>query len=174
MTIPLDPAEPDRLRILRGSGLLDAKPSPAIDAICLEAQRHFGVATALVTLLDEDWQTFKAKQGIDLNGTVRELAFCNYTILADAVFVVPDAASDPRFAQNLLVTGPPFIRFYAGGPLVFQAGIRLGALCLIDPKPRNFSLGDCAELLEMAERVVDVIAAEWFGTKTTEGASPTS
>jgi GAF domain-containing protein len=159
---PLAPNESARLRVLHASGIMDGPPIPALDALCVEAARHFGVKTAIVTLLDADIQVLKAKVGIADTTTPRNVAFCNYTILEDRVFVVPDATADARFATNPLVTGAPFIRFYAGAPLVFQQDVRLGALCLLHPEPRAFTLGDRAELLEMAERAVNLIADFWF------------
>lgn len=159
---PLGPNESARLRVLHASGMIDGPAIPALDALCQETVRHFGVKTATVTLLDTDVQVLKARVGIDAKTTPRSSAFCNYTILEDRVFVVPDALADPKFASNPLVTGPPFIRFYAGAPLVFQEEVRLGALCLIDPHPRKFSRGDRAELLERAEQAVNLIASHWF------------
>ena len=70
---------------------------------------------------------------------------------------MPDATQDPRFAANPLVTGEPFIRFYAGAPLIYMRDIRLGGLCLLDTKPREFTPGEQAELAEMADEVMLVI-----------------
>ncbi len=84
-------------------------------------------------------------------------------IRTDQVIVVPDTTQDKRFAANPLVTGEPFIRFYAGAPLVYLQGVRLGALCLLDPRPRQpaeFTLGDKAELIAMADEVVSVIVRQ--------------
>lgn len=80
--------------------------------------------------------------------------------------VVLDATKDPCFASNPLVTGEPFIRFYAGAPLIYQREIRFGALCLLDPRPREFSLGDRAELTLMAEEAVSVIVAQEIASRT--------
>jgi GAF domain-containing protein len=91
------------------------------------------------------------------------VAFCNYTILSDEVFVVGDALADDRFKNNPLVTGSPFIRFYAGAPLIFLKDIRLGALCLLDTKLRSISRGDKAELQLYADRVVREIATQEYG-----------
>ena len=159
---PLGPNEIERMRVLRASGLLVGSAIPALDALCAEAARHFCVNTAVVTLLDTDLQVFKAKFGIEVDSTPRGHAFCNFTILSDRVFTVEDARSDPRFASNPLVTGEPFLRFYAGAPLIFREEVRLGALCLIHPEPRSFSLGDKAELQEMADRATSAIASAWF------------
>lgn len=80
--------------------------------------------------------------------------------------MVPDATQDERFAANPLVTGEPFIRFYAGAPLVYLRSVRLGALCLLDGHPRApaaFTLGDKAELVSMAEEVVSIIMQHELG-----------
>ena len=148
----------ERLQALRDTGLLTASAPPAVEAICRKAKAQFGTAMALVTLIDRDRQVVKAKEGTDLEGTPRSVAFCAHTIRADKVFVLSDARQDHRFAANPLVTGAPFIRFYAGAPLIYLRGIRLGALCLLDPMPRSFSPGDSAELTAMAEDVVGEIA----------------
>ena len=159
---PVGPNESARLRLLHASGMVRGPSMPALDELCHETMHSFGVESAVVTLLDTDVQIFKAKAGIAAKSTPRNIAFCNYTILQDHVFVVPDALADERFANNPLVTGAPFVRFYAGAPLVFQEEVRLGALCLIDPAPRGFSRGDRAELLERADRAVNLIASHWF------------
>ena len=165
---PVGPNERNRLRVLQASGLVGGPAMPALDELCQEAARHFGVRTAIATLLDGDIHILKAKAGIKATSTPRNVAFCNYTILEDRVFVLPDAATDERFASNPLVTGPPFIRFYAGAPLIFQEEVRLGALCLLDDAPRQFSLGDRAELQEMADRAVSMIATVWFQLRAVE------
>lgn len=162
---PLGSNESVRLRVLHASGMVKGPPLPELDTLCDETMHHFSVKSALVTLLDTDIQILKAKAGILAETTPRKHAFCNYTILEDRVFVVPDALADERFATNPLVTGPPFIRFYAGAPLIFQEEVRLGALCLIHPEPRTFSLGDRAELIERAERAVSMISNFWFQTE---------
>lgn len=159
---PLGPNEVERLRVLHASGVVGGLEVHGLDTLCAQAARHFYVHTAIVTFLDTDAQVFKAKFGIDAVGTPRKLAFCNFTILSDDVFVVEDARLDPRFASSPLVKGPPFLRFYAGAPLTFRREVRLGALCLLHPEPRSFSLGERAELREMADRVIDVIANAWF------------
>jgi PAS domain S-box-containing protein len=72
--------------------------------------------------------------------------------------VVLDAAADPRFAGNPLVTGDPHIRFYAGAPLVLASGHRIGTLCIIDPAPRAEFTAHEAEVLQlMAQQVVALL-----------------
>lgn len=161
----LDPeTEDQRLRALRETGIVSAPPSREMADICERAKQHFGVAMALVTLIEKDIQIVRARAGTDLEQTPRSVAFCDVTIRSDDVLVVADARQDPRFASNPLVTGKPFIRFYAGAPLVYLQQIRFGALCLLDPEPRGFSLGDRAELAQMADEVVSLIAKHQFRT----------
>ena len=162
MSFPVGPNEEERLRTLLEIGALDAKQDPALDKICEEARLHFKVPVCTVTLLDQARQRVKAAQGMEPGETPRDVAFCNYTILSDEVFVVGDTLADDRFRDNPFVTGSPFIRFYAGAPLIFLKNIRLGALCLIDTTPRSFSRGDKAELQLYADRVVREIAASEF------------
>ncbi|MET0248377.1 MAG: PAS domain-containing protein [Sphingobium sp.] len=92
---------------------------------------------ALVSIVETERQRFLARSGLDATETPRDVSFCAHAMLDDGMFVVPDATRDPRFADNPLVTGPPHIRFYAGAPLVDPAGTPLGALCVIDDKPRE-------------------------------------
>ncbi|MGY4394952.1 PAS domain S-box-containing protein [Sphingomonas sp. UYAg733] len=91
---------------------------------------------ALVSLVEERRQTFLARTGLEASETPRETSFCAFAMLGDDVMVVPDATRDPRFADNVLVTGEPNIRFYAGAPLIADDGTRLGSLCVIDSVPR--------------------------------------
>ena len=154
--------EAQRLRTLRETGIVSAAPSRELADICERGKQHFGSAMALVTLLEKDIQIVRARAGTDLEQTPRSVAFCDFTIRSDDVLVVADARQDPRFASNPLVTGEPFIRFYAGAPLIYLQQIRFGALCLLDPEPRAFSLGDRAELALMADEVVSLIAKHQF------------
>lgn len=158
-TSPMPPRQNEsrRLAALHRLQLLDTPPAPAFDSITQLAQSLFDVPIALISLLDEDRQWFKAKCGLNVPGTPREQAFCNYTILHDSVFAVSDARAHADFALNPLVTGEPFIRFYAGAPLVVAPEIRIGSLCIIDRQPRTFSDEDRWLLARLAQVVTDEI-----------------
>jgi len=111
-----------------------------------------------VSLLDEHRQWFKAKIGLAIDETPLTIAFCTYTILGDGVFEVADASRDERFARNPLVTGPPYIRFYAGAPLLTSAGPRIGTLCVMDNHTRSaLSQEQKGYLAMLATKVVDLI-----------------
>ena len=110
--------------------------TPGFDAIVEAAAEIFECPISLVSLVGEDTQWFKAKCGLDVDETSRDVAFCAHAILDDDLLIVPDATRDSRFKDNALVTGEPHIRFYAGCPLSIDGEHRLGTLCVIDTKPR--------------------------------------
>jgi diguanylate cyclase (GGDEF)-like protein/PAS domain S-box-containing protein len=151
---PLPPNEAERLAALRDLRILDTAPEAHFDAVCSTASALFAVPISTIALIDNERQWFKAKCGVAADSTSRDVAFCAYAILSDDALVVEDAATDPRFARNPLVTGEPGIRFYAGAPLVLRSGIRLGTLCIIDTKPRTFSEVQRAQLEALARIVV--------------------
>lgn len=157
MTYPVPSNEAERLGVLSKLDLLDTPREQAFDDLCREAAQTFGAPTALITLLDAKRQWFKARVGFEACETTRGVSFCNYVIAEDAVLVVPDTWVDPRFAANPLVVGPPHIRFYAGAPLYYGQDIRLGALCIIDQKPRTASEIDISTLKMLADRVAGEI-----------------
>lgn len=110
--LPTD--EDRRLNALHALDLLDSEPEKAFDALVVLASSRFECPISLLTLIDRDRQWIKAKSGIDVQQTDRDIAFCDYTIRSDKPLIVNDATSDPRFASNPFVTGGPKIRFYAG------------------------------------------------------------
>ncbi|WP_075214023.1 GAF domain-containing protein [Mongoliimonas terrestris] len=121
------------------------------------AQRRFAVPFAAVTLMARDEQHIRSACGFAPGRTPRDQSFCSWTILHDAVFVVPDATRHGDLCGNPFVVGEPGIRFYAGAPLVLATGVRLGALCVIDTRPRAFSPADAAVLRHLARIAADEI-----------------
>jgi diguanylate cyclase (GGDEF)-like protein len=150
LKIPPTPKdETTRLRKLAELELLYTPAEARFDAITGLAQSTFGVPIALVSLVAESCQWFKSAQGLTASQTGREVSFCGHAIHGDGALVVPDTRLDPTFADNPLVTGEPFIRFYAGHPLRYQ-GSAMGTLCVIDRVPRTFSAEDRETLGNLA------------------------
>jgi PAS domain S-box-containing protein len=151
------PEKPDnevqRLAALRQLAILDTAPEERYDRITRTAKQVFDVPIAGVSLVDENRQWFKSRQGLDAFETPREISFCGHAILGDGAFVVEDTLADPRFRDNPLVKGNPHIRFYAGVPLSTMDGFKLGTLCIIDRKPRSFDQHDRAFLTGLAQWV---------------------
>lgn len=101
------------------------------------AAHLFRVPIALVSIVGRDYQIFKARIGLDVCETGRDISFCAHAIVQrEEVLVIPDASRDARFSANPLVTGAPFIRFYAGAPLIGLHGQPIGTLCILDRVPR--------------------------------------
>ena len=136
MTIPVAVDEAERINKLQSLGILDSSPDQNFDRIVHLCQDIFGVEIATISLVDSERQWFKSVVGLEVCETDRDVAFCNYTIMGNDIFEVTDAATHPDFADNALVTGPPHIRYYAGAPFAFE-GFKLGAVCLIDSRPRE-------------------------------------
>jgi diguanylate cyclase (GGDEF)-like protein len=154
--------EDRRLNALHALNVLDSEPEKAFDALVKLASSRFECPISLLTLIDRDRQWIKAKSGIDVEQTDRDIAFCDYTIRSDEPFIVNDAANDPRFANNPLVTGGPKVRFYAGAPIhVADSNGRhaIGALCVIDDKPRTLSEAQITALSLLASIAEALIAA---------------
>jgi diguanylate cyclase (GGDEF)-like protein len=160
--IPSD--ENTRIDALRALNILDSSPEERFDRITRLARRMFGVPIALVTLIDTDRQWFLSSFGLDVKETSRDISFCGHAILGDEIFTVPDAALDPRFNDNPLVTDAPNIRFYAGCPISVSNGSKLGTICLIDQSPREFDDEDKVLLRDLARLVEQEVAAVQLAT----------
>lgn len=153
--------EARRLMELKEYAILDSGQEEKFERITALASRIFEVPICLVSLVDIGRQWFMSNRGLgDVRETSRNSSFCAHAILSkQEVFVVSDTREDPRFRDNPLVTSSPYIRFYAGAPLVTPAGYKIGTLCIIDPRPRRGGLGlnEKQNLRELAEIVVDIL-----------------
>ncbi len=136
MKPPTPKNEAKRLNVLWQYDVLDTVPEQVFDELAELAGHICEAPIALITLVDEKRQWFKARVGTSVRETTRNISFCAHAILQDELFVVSDASKDPRFKKNPLVTGQPKIRFYAGAPLKSPDGYALGTLCVVDSKPR--------------------------------------
>lgn len=153
---PGSPEERRRISALNTYHLVDTPPVGDFDRLAALAAKLFNVPIALVSLVTADRQFFKARVGLDVCETSREVSFCAHAIESDGVLFVPDALTDVRFRTNPLVLGPPFIRFYAGKPLIAPGGERLGTVCVIDSQPRpDFNAHDQQLLTDVAGLVMD-------------------
>jgi GAF domain-containing protein len=153
MAPPLHPRERERLDALRRYRILDTEAEKHLDDLVRLAAAICGTPIAMVSLVDEERQWFKARVGLLPTETSRDVAFCAHAILQENVLVVPDALQDPRFVDNLLVLAEPRIRFYAGAPLITPEGLPVGTLCTLDRVPRRLR-SDQTEALEVLRDAV--------------------
>lgn len=151
----MPPNEPSRLLALQSYEIMDSGQEARYDDITLLASQICRTPIALISLIDADRQWLKSKVGIDGSETARELTFCAHAIAEpDKVLTVEDARLDSRFAANPFVTGDPHVRFYAGAPLLSADGHALGALCVIDRKPRQLEPEQKEALLALSRQVM--------------------
>lgn len=155
----LPPNEPARLASLYRHGVLDTEREAIFDNLAELAATICEAPIALISLVDESRQWFKAKVGFEAQETSRAVSFCAHAILQPDLFVVPDTLHDHRFADNPLVIEQPNIRFYAGAPLFTPEGHGLGTLCVIDRVPRQLAPGQQNALLVLraqAEKLLEL------------------
>ena len=136
---PLPENEAKRLEAIQSYHILDTADEQDFDDIVELASQLCDTPIALITLIDENRQWFKAKTGLDIKETHRNFSFCAHAIHKNDIMVVADASQDERFCDNPLVTGYPYILFYAGMPLITSKGYKLGTIAVIDRIPRNLS-----------------------------------
>lgn len=149
--------EVSRLMALYQLDLLDSHSDHRFQRVVELATHIAGCPIGLVSLIDKDRQWFKAKVGIEVNQTSRDISFCGHTIQANQPLIVADTTSDERFSDNPLVTGEPHIRFYAGIPLTMNSGHNIGTLCVINTKAQVLDNSQIARLVDLANILVDEI-----------------
>jgi signal transduction histidine kinase/ActR/RegA family two-component response regulator len=154
---PIPANDEARVEVLHSLGILDTPRESEYDDLTALAAEICQVPIALITLVDKDRQWFKSAIGISGSETDRRDSFCAHAVArpGDEMLIVPDAHKDPRFFDNPFVADEPKVRFYAGAPLVTQDGFALGALCVIDRKPRELSQSQLAALNTLRRHVVN-------------------
>lgn len=131
-------SEPERLAAL-DRYQIEVSREQAFDELVTLAALICGTPVAIISVVDHAQAWAKARIGAGATSVPRELSFCTHAIEQSDVLIVRDAREDARFAGNPFVVGDPHIRFYAGAPLVTEDGHRLGALCVLDARPRQLA-----------------------------------
>ncbi|MBW8846256.1 MAG: PAS domain S-box protein [Burkholderiales bacterium] len=158
MVIPdLPPDEDRRLARLAALAVMDTEPEPLFDHLTALAAQICGTPVALLGLLDEQRQWFKAAVGWGRSETPRAQTFCAHTLLADGLFEVRDARLDRRFVDHPDVLADPPLRFYAGVPLRLDDGSHPGTLCVVDFRPRELSDAQREALMRLADAAAEAL-----------------
>jgi signal transduction histidine kinase len=158
LTIPGN--EVERLKDLDQYSILNTLPEKEYDEITRIASYICQTPVSLINIIDEHRQWSKSNFGAEEGAfnVAREDSFCTHTInMPNEILVVSDAREDERFYDNSLVTGTEAVVFYAGIPLVSPQGFALGALCVMDNKPRNLSEAQVDSLKALANQVISLL-----------------
>jgi len=151
---PLPLNESARLHALHRLEILDTPPEVQFDDLARLASQFTECPIALVSLIDHNRQWFKSHCGLKASQAERDTAFCAHAILEPRLMVVEDALLDERFADNPLVLGEPFVRFYAGMPLISKEGFAYGTLCVVDTQPRRLTDSQQEAIIRLARQVL--------------------
>jgi GAF domain-containing protein len=156
----------ERVDALKATGVLEGDKREALDALAKRAADVFNTSVAVITAIDKGREYFVGQSGklpdviTDNAGTLlpmdRDHTICNYVVANDETLVVSDIERDPRFADNETIEQWN-MRFYAGSPLRAADGLIIGALCILDSKPRILEDNEVALLETMAADVVATI-----------------
>src|SRR3569623_3591 len=133
---PVHGDEAARIRVLGSYARDSLEDDPELEQIARFTAKLCDAPVALVSLVEEERQRFLAREGLEARETPRDISFCTHAMLGEELIEVRDAALDPYFAHNPLVTGEPYVRFYAGQPRKSEEGLPLGTLCVIATQPR--------------------------------------
>lgn len=167
MRSPNHPNEIGRLEALKRLAILDTSPEELFDDYALIATEVCGTPIAQVCFVDQKRQWFKARIGISVCETSRDVSFCSHAILGDGPLVVSDASGDPRFADSDLVTGQAQYRFYLGVPITFE-GYPVGTICVADTQPRDVSPEQIGAMRAIARRVSASLETRVLHAETSE------
>ena len=150
---PIPKDEGERMEAVHRMAILNTAPEERFDVLTREAVEKLKMPISTVTILDDDLEWFKSRQGLEKKEGDRDVSFCGHALLAEDIFIVPDTLKDERFADNPMVVNSPFIRFYAGVVLLdYKTGQPIGVFCVKDIKPHSFGIKKIGILVDLAER----------------------
>lgn len=139
---------------------MDSTPERAYDDLTHMAAEVCNAPIALISLTDDHRNWFKSRVGLQAEQAPSENGFCAATIAQPKTLkIVRDARVDPYFCAHPYVVSAPYIRFYAGAPLVTSLGIAVGTLCVVDYVPRDLLPDQLSQLSFLAEQVVTLLEA---------------
>ncbi|TCC96201.1 PAS domain-containing hybrid sensor histidine kinase/response regulator [Pedobacter hiemivivus] len=155
-------SENNRVSALHGYHILDTPSEYQFDNIAKLASLVCSAPIALIALVDENRVWFKSSIGITFNEIPRGISFCEHTIISenDDVFEVYDALKDDRFKNHPSVIEIPYVRSYAGAPLIDENGFKLGTVCVFDTVPREFTSAQKEGLQTLAKEVMTHISLQ--------------
>jgi len=113
-----------------------------------------GAPITAITLLDRNLQHYCAEGGVIMSPIPRGRSPCDHAVQGDKLFVTEDAHADTALQECALVHGAPFVRFYAAIPIRAPGGEVVGALCAMDPSPRQLE-PDARDVFEHLRAMIE-------------------
>lgn len=147
---PVPDNEAERIDAMNAAMCAFVPREERFDRITRTVRRLLDVPMALISIVETDAQWFRSAQGMQDLETPRNISFCGHAVASGKMLIVPDATSDPRFWDNPLVTDAPYIRAYLGIPLGISGGVRVGTLCALDTRVREFTQQDILGMQDLA------------------------
>jgi len=154
---PIPHNERERLQELASYNILDSLPEQEYEDIAVISAHICQMPISIVALIDENRKWHKSKVGIAKDSVPREITICAHTIMKNEVLVVNDTHQHEVLRHVGMVTKPPFVRFYAGVPLINAAGFPLGTLCVVDTKPNQINEFQLNTLKALARQVITLL-----------------
>ncbi|MDB5131724.1 MAG: domain S-box protein [Mucilaginibacter sp.] len=153
--------EQNRLQAVSRFKHLDERITKDLNDIANLAAQICNTPVALITLLDEDVQWFKASYGTEVKNTSREVSLCNHTIRQEELLIVQDTTRDDRFQNNPLVSNDPHVKFYAGIKLATKDNFAVGSLCVIDFEAKTLNEHQQNSLVVLSRQVINLMELHW-------------
>ncbi len=154
MTNGIEAERSARVAAVRRYEILDAPADGAFDHVAHAAALIFGTPIATVSIVDAGRVWFAATHGLDgVTQIGDEPGLCASAVLGDDLYVVSDAALDPRTLDHPLVRGELGLRFYAAAPVITTDGYSLGTVNVIDREPREVTATERSLLSHLATGV---------------------
>ena len=149
--------EKQRLSALESYKILDTLPEQAYDDIARLAACICGVDRAMIAFIDKNRKWHKARFNVKAREMPRDYVICAHTIMNTIPLIVNDAQSDNRVSDIGIVCGPPYVRFYAGVPLITDDGLILGTLCAVDTEPHSITQSQIDSLEALGRQVIQLL-----------------
>ena len=150
-----DIRDPNRLTVLRDLEILDTPPELVYDDIARLASACCKSQIAAVNFVDDERQWTKAIVGVEGGqgaSVSADLSFCAATVATDSgLLTLQDTAKSEHWRSHPIVTGPPYLRFYAGAAILVS-GQSVGVVCAFGDEPRGLGEQEEQALIALARQ----------------------
>ena len=143
--------ETQRLLAVRSLNGVHSSPTPELATLAELARGVFETPYAAINIIDEDWQRIAGQAGLKIAECSRDMSICTRVVFDDELLVLPDLMEEPELKAAPFVLDDPYFRFYAGAPVRLENGLPVGAFCILDQRPRQFSSSEEQSLRRFAQ-----------------------